>query len=74
VIELRNAIFYFTSIVITLFFFIVALSYAMLTISVNAARTSDLAGVEASIQRVAEQLAKIQSLKTFRIFATPFPT
>ena len=57
-IEIRNAIFYFASIALTLFFFIIALSYMMFTISVNAARTSDLAGVESSIQRTAEQLAK----------------
>jgi hypothetical protein len=57
-VETRNAVFYFLSIAIALFFFVIATAYILLAISVNAGRVSDLAQVEVSIQNSAAQLAK----------------
>ena len=49
-VETRNAIFYFASIVINMFFFVMAIAYIMLTISVNAGRISDLSLIESNLQ------------------------
>jgi hypothetical protein len=57
-VDTRNAIFYFSSIAITLFFFVTALGYIILAISVNSGRTSDLALLDAAIQTTTAQLTK----------------
>jgi hypothetical protein len=49
---------YFSSILITLFFFVSGLSYILLTVSVNTGRAADLTGVEQSIQSIAGRIAK----------------
>jgi hypothetical protein len=56
--DARNAVFYFASIAIAMFFFVMAITYILLTISVNAGRISHLALIEAAIQTSAAQLAK----------------
>ncbi|MGM4886652.1 hypothetical protein AB7813_00800 [Tardiphaga sp. 20_F10_N6_6] len=53
-----DAAYYFFSLIVTLFCFVVSIGYIILAISVNAGRSSDLAGIEASIQNSAAQLAK----------------
>ena len=67
--ETRNAIFYFASIAINLFFFVLAVAYIIQTISINAGRISDLALIDSNLKasaieltqnRTAEDVAKIR--------------
>ena len=57
-IETRNAIFYFSSIAINLFFFAVAISYIIQTISINAGRISNLAMINSNLKASAIELTQ----------------
>jgi hypothetical protein len=56
--ETRNAIFYFSSIAINLFFFVLAISYIVHTISINAGRISDLALIDSNLKASATELTQ----------------
>jgi hypothetical protein len=61
--DLRNAIFYFGSIVVAIVCFIIAVAYIFLTISVNAGRISDLTIIDSHIQASATELTQQRSDK-----------
>jgi hypothetical protein len=57
-VRVRDELAYLGSIVLILVSFLVAMGYMIITISINTARISDLAGIEAAIQTSAAQIAK----------------
>lgn len=57
-IELRNAVFYFSSIAINLFFFMLAIAYIVQTISINSGRISDLALIDSNLKASAVELTQ----------------
>ena len=64
-VETRNAIFYFASIVINMFFFVMAIAYIMLTISVNAGRISDLSLIKSNLQASSKELTQNRTPEDF---------
>ncbi|SFK09095.1 hypothetical protein [Bradyrhizobium sp. cf659] len=57
-IEFRNAVFYFSSIAINLFFFMLAITYIVQTISINSGRISDLALIDSNLKASAVELTQ----------------
>ena len=56
--EMRNALFYFASIAINLFFFVLAVTYIIHAISINAGRISDLALIDSNLKASAIELTQ----------------